>query len=429
MAAVRDFFARIPSLFFLARKSAWNRRFTLLLVTLSISLSTVLLVGLERIRAQVRAGFTQAVSGTDLVVGARGSPVQLILYAVFHMGGATNNMSWKSAEEIASRPEVAWTIPLSMGDSHRGYPVVATNGDFFKYFRHRRDASLEFSSGRAFADVFEVVLGSEVASRLGYREGDPVVLTHGGDVRGIEHADKPFAVVGILQPTGSPVDRSLYISLESMEAIHVDWRGGAPVRGFVVPKDRVRAFDLNPKVITAMLVGLKNRRAVFTLQREIQASQSEALSAVLPGVAMDQLWSLVGGWERVLILVSLLVTFTGLAGLSSTILAGLGERRRELAILRSTGASPWDIVVVMAAEGVLLTFCGMAAGLLVLVVLILAAAPWLLNNYGLLISLSAPTGNEWLILSGILVLGVLTSLVPALRAYFLSLSDGLSPSL
>jgi putative ABC transport system permease protein len=185
------------SLIYLAARSAWNRRFTLFLVMLSISLSTILLVGIERIRGQVRSGFVQAISGTDLVVGARGSPIQLILYAVFHMGGATNNMSWESAKEIASRPEVEWTIPLSMGDSHRGYPVVATTRDFFSRFRYRMDTPLELSEGREFDDIFEAVLGSEVAARLGYRENSSIVLTHGGDQRGMEHGDKPFTVVGV----------------------------------------------------------------------------------------------------------------------------------------------------------------------------------------------------------------------------------------
>ncbi|MDR2340130.1 MAG: ABC transporter permease [Deltaproteobacteria bacterium] len=419
---------KIATLASLAARSAWNRRFTLLLVTLSISLSTILLVGIERVRGQVRAGFVQAISGTDLVVGARGSHIQLILYAVFHMGGATNNMGWDSAQAIMARPEVAWAVPLSMGDSHRGYPVVATTNDFFTRFRYRSDASLRMAEGREFADIFEVVLGSEVASRLGYSDGSEITLTHGGDVRGIEHSDKPFLVVGVLAPTGSPVDRSLYINLESMEAIHVDWRGGAPIRGFSVAKDQVRRFDLRPKAITAMLLGLKDRRSVFALQREIQSSKTEALSAVLPGVALDQLWGLIGGWERVLVLVSLMVTFTGLAGLSSTILAGLGERRRELAILRSTGASPLDIVLLMAMEGFFLTLAGIMLGLLILGILVAALAPWILDSYGIALGLSPPTAMEWLIILGILALGVLTSLIPAFRAYFLSLSDGLSPT-
>jgi putative ABC transport system permease protein len=419
---------KLSSLLFLAARSAWNRRFTLALVMLTVSLSTVLLLGIERLRGQVRLGFTESISGTDLVIGARGSGIQLILYAVFHMGGATNNMGWASYQRIASLPEVAWAIPLSMGDSHKGYPVVATSNGFFRHFKYRRGSSLELSSGREFNDVFEAVLGSEAAARLGYKEGSEITLTHGGDSRGIEHSDKPFDVVGILKPTGSPIDRSLYINLESMEAIHIDWRGGAPVRGLSVSKEDARRFSLQPKAITAMLVGLKNRRAVFLVQQQVQADRGEALTAVLPGVALDQLWSLIGGWERVLLLVSLLVTFTGLAGLSSTILAGLGERRRELAILRSSGASPWDIAAMTSLEGLMLTLAGVLIGVVVLSIGIAMASPYLLNAYGVSLHLSPPTGAEWLLMGLILLLGVLTSLLPALRAYRLSLSDGLSPS-
>ncbi|MDR2349711.1 MAG: ABC transporter permease [Deltaproteobacteria bacterium] len=419
---------KLRFLLFLAVKSAWNRRFTLVLVLLSIALSTILLVGIERVRGQARAGFAGAISGTDLVVGARGGNIQLILYAVFHLGGATNNMSWESFNMIKDREEVLWTIPLSMGDNHKGYPVVATSGDFFRHFRHRRNQGLELASGREFEGIFETVLGSEVAHRLKYGEGDKVVLAHGAGNVGPLHADKPFTVVGVLKATGSPVDRSLYINLDSMEAIHVDWRGGAPIRGFSVSAEEVRKMDLTPKSITALLVGLKNRRTVFSLQREIQEYRGEALSAVMPGVALDQLWNLLGDWVKVLVAVSLLVTFTGLAGLVSTILAGLGERRRELAILRSTGASPGDIVFLMAFEGFILTAIGVVLGLVALGVSIAALSPRLLDAYGFHLNLSPPTGTEWLIAGGISVLGLLTSLIPAFRAYFLSLSDGLSPS-
>ncbi|MDR1314138.1 MAG: ABC transporter permease [Deltaproteobacteria bacterium] len=419
---------RLATLAVLALKSAWNRRFTLCLVMLSVSLSAALLVGIERVRSQVRLGFTGAVSGTDLVVGARGGPVQLMLYAVFHLGGASNNIGWDSAGMIASRPEVLWTVPLSMGDSHRGYPVVGTTTDFFARFRYRGGRELAMASGRAFGDVFEAVLGSEVASRLAYREGDRIVLAHGGGPHARLHDDKPFVVAGVLEPTGSPVDRSLYISLESMEAIHIDWQGGAPIRGFSVSAEQVRRFDLTPKAVTAVLVGLKNRRSVFGLQREIQEYRGEALTAVMPGVALDQLWALLGGWEKALVAVSLLVTLTGLAGLCSTILAGLGERRRELAVLRSAGAGPLDVTALLSIEGFILTLAGVVLGVAALTAASALAAPWLLDRFGLAFEAGAPTSREWMIMGGILALGILTSLIPAVRAYFLSLSDGLSPS-
>jgi putative ABC transport system permease protein len=421
--------SRFFYLVFLAGKSAWNRRGTLLLVVFSISLSTALLLGIERVRTQVRESFLQAVSGVDLIVGARGGEIQLMLYAVFHLGGATNNMGWDSAARIAARRDVAWTIPVSLGDSHNGYPVVATTPDFFSCYRFRGDKGLELERGRWFTELFDVVAGAEVSRRLGYAPGQQIVLSHGGSGAHLaRHDDKPFTVSGILRPTGTPVDRSLYIGLEAMEAIHLNWQGGVPLRGLEIRPDQVRTFNLEPKNITALLVGLKNRSRVFSLQQDVRNWKEEALTGVMPGVAMDQIWRMVNTGERVLLLVSGLVTVTGLAGLVSAILAGLGERRRELAVLRSAGARPVDILTLLACEGVLLLCAGMAGGILLLVLLILALGPLLADSYGIFIHLSPPESAEVLLLFGIASAGLLTSLVPAMRAYRLSLSDGLTAS-
>jgi putative ABC transport system permease protein len=421
---------RWPYLLALAGRSAWNRRGTLLFVVFSITLSTTLLLGLERIRTQLRESFVQAVSGTDLVVGARGGNIQLMLYAVFHLGGATNNMSWDSAREIAGRAEVAWTIPVSLGDSHRGYPVVGTTGDFFEHYRFRGGTRLTLARGTPFAELFDVVIGSEAAKNLGYNPGQSLVLAHGNSGSLLtEHGDKPFTVSGILAPTGTPVDRSLYISLEAMEAIHLDWQGGAPLPGLRISPELAKKFDLEPKNITALLVGLKKRGQVFALQREINSWKKEALTGVMPGVAMDQIWNMVNTGERALLLISALVTITGLAGLASAILASLGERRRELAVLRSVGARPLDIVILLACEGVLLVGTGIVCGLSALAALIASLGPVLADSYGVAVRLSAPSAGEWLILGGICLAGFLTSLIPALRAYRMSLADGLTVSL
>ena len=420
---------RCKFLLALAWSSAWNRKGTLSLVVFSIALSTTLLLGMERVRTQVRDSFVQAVSGTDLVVGARGSELQLLLYAVFHMGKASNNMSWDSAQRLAQRRDVAWTIPISLGDSHRGFAVVATTTDFFTLYQYRRHASLQFAQGREFEDIFDVVLGAEVAAREHYRLGDHVLLSHGtGDTRLSLHADKPFTVCGILAPTGTPVDRGLYISLAAMEAIHIDWQGGAPAPGFHVRPDQVSKFNLTPKTVTAVLVGLKNRARVFAAQREINADQQEALMGVMPGVALDQLWSLLRTGENALRVLSWLVTVAGLAGLVATILAGLGERRRELAVLRAAGASPQDIVTLLSLESLLLVLAGTFAGTALTATLLAVFGPMLTSGYGLSLTLSLPTATEWQLLAAINAAGFFAGLIPAWRAYRISLADGLNAS-
>ena len=416
----------------IALRSAWNRRGTLALVGLSVALSTFLLLGVERLRSDVRENFSQSVSGTDLIIGARSGPMQLLLYAVFRVGGATNNVRIDSLEAIAKHRAVAWMVPLSLGDSHRSHPVLATTPGYFEHFRYGDKQRLALAQGRPFSGdlegLYEVVLGAEVAGQLGYRLGDRLTLSHGGGgMPGAEHVDKPFSVVGILQRTGTPVDRTLHISLQAMQAIHLDWVAGVPLPGTKISAEQARAADLDPKQVTAALVGLKNRAAVFAVQRAVAEFEGEPLMAVLPGVALDELWDVVGAGERALLAMSAMVAVVSLVGLVAVVLAGLNERRRELAVLRAVGAAPRHVLLMLAAEGALVTLLGVLLGVLAVAAAVVALAPWLQSSYGITMTLTAPTAPQWGLLAAVLTAGFLASLVPGWRAYRLSLADGLSP--
>lgn len=414
----------------LAVRSAWNRRLTLGLTVIAIALSVALLLGVERLRDDARESFSQSVSGTDLVIGARTSPIQLMLYSVFRIGDATNNVRWQSYQAIAARPEVSWTIPLSLGDSHLSYPVLGTDGAYFRHFRYGRAQPLEFAGGAPFREIFETVLGAEVAERLGYRVGDRIVLNHGmGDVSVAGHSDKPFTVVGILKRTGTPVDRTVHVSLAAIEAIHLDWQGGAPIPGVSISPQHVTKFDLTPKNITAILVGLTNRPDVFRFQRYVNEFRDEPLLAVLPGVALDELWRIVGVVERTLLAISAMVVTVGLAGLVAVVLAGLNERRRELAILRSVGARPRDIFVLLSVEGLFVTLCGILGGIVILAAATAALSPWARTHYGLVIEPRLVSLGELQWVLAVLATGLLAALIPAYRACRLSLADGLTPRL
>ena len=415
-----------------AMHSAWARRSTLSLVVLSVALSTLLLLGVERIRSDVRENFSQSVSGTDLIVGARTGAVQLLLYAVFRVGGATNNIRMDSLQAIAKHRAVAWVVPLSLGDSHRGFAVLATTPEYFTRFLYGDRQSLVLAQGRPFDGsldgLYDCVVGADVAETLGYRIGQHITLSHGsGVIPGAEHADKPFTVVGVLARTGTPVDRTVHISLQAMEAIHLDWVAGAPMPGMRIAAADARKFDLSPKQVTAALIGLKSRAAVFAVQRAVADYEGEPLMAVLPGVALDELWDVVGVAERALLGMSALVAIVSLAGLVAVVLAGLNERRRELAVLRAVGAAPRHVLFILAAEGGFVTLLGVALGIVATVVVIAAAGPWLQGHYGIGLTASAPTGSQWLLLAAIVAAGFAASLVPGWRAYRLSLADGLSP--
>ncbi|HSM23176.1 MAG TPA: FtsX-like permease family protein [Rubrivivax sp.] len=416
----------------LAARSAWHRRGTLALVVFSIALATLLLLSLERLRQDVRASFVQSVSGTDLIVGARSSPVQLMLYAVFRIGGATSNIGMDSLHAVAAHRAVAWMVPLSLGDSHRGHPVLGTTPAYFEHFRHGDAQPLVLAQGQRFAGtldgLYEAVIGAQVAARQGYRLGERIVLSHGsGGLPGAEHADKPFEVVGILAPTGTPVDRTVHVSLQGLEAIHLDWAGGAPMPGLVIAPEQARKFDLEPRQVTAALIGLKSRVAVFAVQRHVNEFDGEPLMAVLPGVALDELWQLVGLSERALLAMSVLVGVVSLVGLVATVLAGLGERRRELAVLRAVGAGPRHVLLLLAAEGSLVTLLGALLGAAAAVLAVAVAAPWVQAQLGITLQGGAPTVAQWGLWAAVVAAGILASLVPGLRAYRLSLADGLSP--
>lgn len=419
-------------LLFLALKSAWNRRYTLALTVIAIALSVTLLLGIERLRQDARDSFAQAVSGTDLIVGARSSPVQLLLHAVFHLGEATHNMSWEGAQALAAHPAVAWSIPLSLGDSHHGFAVLGTTSAYFQHFRYGDRQSLKFVQGQPFAGLYEVVLGAEVARHLGYKLGDPITLVHGmGDEahgHGLaEHGDKPFSVAGILAPTGTPVDRTVHTGLEALEAIHLDWQGGAPMAGLNIPPELASKFDLTPKAVTAVLLGLKTRTGVFAMQRYVSNYRDEALMGVLPGVALSQLWGMLAVAERALLAISAMVVAVSFAGLVAVVLAGLGERRRELAILRSVGARPRDLFALLALEGAAITLAGALLGVLLLAALAAGLGPWLQAHYGLAPRLALPSGAELELLGWVIAVGTLAAMLPGYRAYRLSLADGLMP--
>jgi putative ABC transport system permease protein len=416
----------------IAMRSAWNRRGTLSLVLLSIALSTLLLLGIERIRTDVRENFSQSVSGTDLIVGARTGAVQLMLYAVFRVGGATNNVRMESLQAIAKNRAVDWVVPLSLGDSHRGFPVLATSKDYFTRFLYGDHQALVLAQGKAFDGtlhgLYDTVIGAEVADTLGYRLGQHIVLSHGsGVIPGAEHADKPFTVVGILARTGTPVDHTVHISMEAMEAIHLDWAAGVPMPGTKIAPEDARKFDLSPKLVTAALIGLKNRVAVFAVQRAVADYTGEPLMAVLPGVALDELWDVVGVGERAMMGMSAMVAIVSLAGLIAVVLAGLNERRRELAVLRAVGAAPRHVLFVLAAEGGFVTLLGVALGVIATIITIADAGPWLQARFGIGLTLSAPSFEQWMLLLAVVIAGFTASLVPGWRAYRLSLADGLSP--
>lgn len=411
----------------LTLKSLFNRRVTAILTVCSIALSVALLIGVERLRTEAKNSFANTISGTDLIVGARSGPVQLLLFSVFHIGDATNNISWESYRKIADRPEIAWTIPISLGDSHKGYRVMGTSSDFFAHFQYGGNLKPELAEGKRFDQLFDVVLGAEVAEKIGYVLGEEVVLAHGtGEISFVKHDDKPFRVSGILKRTGTPVDRTLLVSLEAIEAIHIDWRDGSPVKGHSLTVERVMQMDLTPKAVTAFYVGLKSRIAVFAVQRGVNQFSREPLLAILPGVALQELWDLIGVAEGGLLIVSWFVVVVGLSAMLIALLTSLNERRREMAVLRSVGARPLHVFGLVLAESMVLTVVGILVGCLLLYGLLMFWQPLILSEFGILVNIGWFSAHELRLLGIVCLAGFLIGLIPGYRSYRYSLADGMT---
>jgi len=405
-----------------------NRKFTSILTILSIAVSTSLLLGIEKTRKSARASFINTISGTDLVVGARTGGIQLLLYSVFHIGDATANVTWRTVIDIKNRREVKWVVPIALGDSHQGYRVVGTSRKYFDKFKYRRNIPLTFTKGNKFSDLFDTVLGADVARSLNYKLGDKIILAHGtGQAKiGKDHGDTPFRVSGILKYTGTPVDRAIHISMEAIEAIHVGWGTGSfSDQGNNKSPENLRKMDHSPKAVTALYVGLKSRMSTFSLQRWINTYLQEPITAILPGVIFGQLWSMIGNVEKVLLFVSTMVVFTAIVGMIISILASLNERRREMAILRAIGAKPIQVFILFSLEATTIAFLGVLIGFFGLYGILFLIHPHIENFTGLYLEITGPEWNETILMISIVGTAFLAGIVPAFRAYKTSLSDGL----
>ena len=287
----------------LAWRSLMNRRVSAFLTVIAIALSVALFLGVEKARNAAKSGFDNTISGTELIVGAPSGQINLLLYSVFRFGNATAEISCRAYQEIDRREDVAWTVPASLGDSHRGYRVLGTNIGYFEHYKYGQRQSLTFAEGQPFDDLFDAVIGADVARKLGYSIDTPLILTHGIGASGLtDHDDRPFRVAGILRPTGTPVDQTIHVSLEAITAIHVGWETGArnPLTDSIT-EEMIRSFDLTPRTITALFVGLENRASVLRTRRDINTNLSEPLLAIIPGQALAELWQVMGTAARVLL--------------------------------------------------------------------------------------------------------------------------------
>ena len=458
--------------FTLVFQSLLNRWLSCLLIILTLAFSISLYFTVSRIQESVKASFKSTVSGVDSVVAARGGNLQILLNSVFLIGEPSAPIQWNTYQDIANNNKIKWAVPISLGDSHKGYRVIGTTNNYFKQIKYSSRKNIEFLTGNSFNDVFDVVLGSVVASKLNYNIGEEIAITHGlsdvGEVHtftseknakhddhddhakheedeghddhedhakheedegrddhaGHDHENLGFKVSGILKPTGTPIDNAVYVSLAGIEAMHTGWIGNQKV--IDVSLEQIMEKELRPKTISAIFLSLNNRTQIFQFQRDVINYKEEAISSVMPGITLSRLWMLTGNVDKAFKIITFFIIIIALLGMIAMTIAGLSSRRREMAILRSVGASPVNIVSLLLVESIIISIISCILGYILMVVIFSLGKDYLQNNYGIFIDSFSIKNYDLQIVITIVFAALIATIVPAIQIYKNTVRDGLS---
>ena len=409
-------------------KSMRSRLIPTSLVTISLMASMVLLLSIERIQQGAEEGFNQSISGVDAIIGPRSSSIELVLYTVFHLGRPTNNITTKTVNDVKLRGDISWLVPIALGDSHKGFRVVATEPNYFEHIKYANGQPLVFSKGVAFAELSEAVLGSDVAEKLSYRVGSKIQITHGSvESVGSKHDDFSFVVTGILNKTGTPIDQAIFLDLKGYELLHLGWKSGKKIFNLddinlsSLPEDA-----LIPKTVTAAFIGLKSKLTLFNFSKNIREYPKEAISAVIPGIALSELWSIVGLVDKGFQLLSWIIIAISLIAMVTLIIASLDNRKQEMTIYRANGASPKFLAMMVLCESLVIGLTAIVGAIVLVTIVTYFATAQLNLALGISPSFKWISMGEITVFSFILLAGALSSLIPAVMVFRKNLHQTLS---
>ena len=409
-------------------KSMRSRIIPTSLVTISLMASMVLLLSIERIQQGAEEGFNQSISGVDAIIGPRSSSLELVLYTVFHLGRPTNNITTKTINDVKQRSDISWLVPIALGDSHRGYRVIATEPNYFQHIRYGNNQPLTFSKGAPFTELSEATLGSDVAEKLNYSVGSEIQITHGSiESIGSKHDDFSFTVTGVLNKTGTPIDQAIFLDLKGYELLHLGWKSGKKVFSLEdIDLSSLPPDALNPKTVTAAFVGLKSKLTIFNFSKNIREYPEEAISAVIPGIALSELWSIVGLVDKGFQLLSWIIIAISLIAMVTLIIASLDNRKQEMTIYRANGASPKFLAAMVIYESLVIGLVAIIGAIILVTAVTYFATSQLNLALGISPSFKWISLDEIKVFGIILLSGVSSSLIPAAMVFRKNLHQTLS---
>lgn len=373
-----------------------------LLSLLTFASGIAVIVALLLINAQMNNEFTKNLKGIDLVVGAKGSPMQLILSSVFHLDIPTGNIPLEEAEKLEQHPLVKSAIPVALGDNYNGFRIVGTNADYITHYEG------QLADGKIFSQAMEAVLGSEVAATQHNKLGDQIVGAHGLVNSDDLHSDFPYTVVGVLKPTNTVLDRLVLTPVESVWRVHEHPDADDP--------EEVAYKKEHPgKELTALLISYKSPMAAATMPREVNKSSS--MQSASPAFEVARLVSFMGvGADTLKTFGWYLIGLAGF-GIFVALYNAMNERRYDLALMRSFGASPAKLFGLVITESIFLAVLGAALGVILGHAFVEVAAVWLAQAKHIHVTGKLFLPEESWLLAASLAIGLVAAILPAIRVY------------
>lgn len=393
----------------LAWKNIFNKPLSailnLLLLGLGVGMVSLILV----LRTQTDDLLLRNSKGIDFVIGAKGSPVQLILANIFHLDNPTGNISLHEVDSIQQLPVyrrmIKKTIPLSYGDFYQKYRILGTDTSYLNLYKG------QLANGRLYEAPFEVVVGATVAQIKGLQIGDEFFGNHGGEEGGKVHDNKAYKVVGILLPNGTVLDKLVLTPLESVWLVHE------------AESDQTMSSDRSNREVTALLLQKRTPMALFTLPRMINKQTNMQLAS--PVIEVRRLQGLFDGWETVARGLAIAIIVIAALSVFFMLVERLQDRSYELALMRSMGASSGTLLALLLLEGVLLALLGGVLGILLSKIGLLLVSQLFLATYQITLS-SWFVPEEPFLIGAAVLLGLLAALIPAIRAFRLDISKTLA---
>jgi putative ABC transport system permease protein len=411
----------------MVRRSLRQHSFSTSITVLAVALASGLTMSVFSIAEQCKAAFAGGPVGFDAVLGARGSPLQLVLNTVFHLETSPGNIPWSLYQQVRERREVELAIPYAVGDNYRGFRIVGTTEELFTRFEYApgRRYRVRAPGKPVFApDAREAIVGSYVARQTGLRVGahfHPVHSLH--DLPEEEHEDE-YLVVGVLEPTNTPADRVIWIPIEGFFRMEGHAHHGAGVEYIPHPHEDIPDEH---KELSAVMLKFRGESAALRLEQEINKLGRTATLAWPIGHVMADLFNKLGWVNRVLELVAYLVVIVAAGTILASIYNTINERRREIAILRSLGARRSTVFSAVVLEAATIGAVGSLLGFAVYAAILAVATIIVREQTGVVLDWLTFHGALWQTPLAMTALGALAGIIPAAKAYGTDVATNLTP--